>query len=61
VAGGGDGPLADGFGVAGGHAEPMAVEGLAQRRPGGPQLGRGGIHAAQLFGEGEGAFGLDPV
>jgi hypothetical protein len=61
LAGGGGGALADGLGVAGGHAEAVATEGLAQRRPGGPQLGRGGIHAAELLGELEGAFGLAAV
>jgi hypothetical protein len=38
----------------------VAGEGFAQRRPG-AQLGGGRIHAAELFGEGEGAFGLGPV
>jgi hypothetical protein len=61
LAGGGDGALADGFGVAGWHAEAVAGEGFAQRRPGGAELGRGGVDAAQLLGQGEGAFGLGPV
>jgi hypothetical protein len=39
----------------------MASERLAQRRPGGPQLGRSRVDAAELFGELEGAFGLGPV
>jgi hypothetical protein len=39
----------------------VAGEGFAQRRPGGAQLGGGRIHAAELFGEGEGAFGLGPI
>jgi hypothetical protein len=34
LAGRGDGPLADGLGVGGGHAEAVAGEGLTQRRPG---------------------------
>ena len=61
LAGGGDGPLADGFGVGGGHAEAVASEGFAQRRPGGAELGGGGVDAAELFGELEGAFGLGAV
>jgi hypothetical protein len=61
LAGGGDGPLADGVGVAGGHTQAVAGEGLAQRRPGGPEFGRGGIHATQPLGELEGAFGLGSV
>jgi hypothetical protein len=60
-AGGGDGALADRLGVAGGHAEPVAGEGLAQRRPGGAELGGGGVDAAELFGQLEGPFGLGPV
>jgi hypothetical protein len=48
-------------GVAGGHAEPVAGEGLAQRRPGGLQLLGGGVDAAQLLGQREGPFGLGPV
>jgi hypothetical protein len=39
----------------------VAGECLAQRRPSGAQLGRGGIDAAEPFGELEGAFGLGPV
>jgi hypothetical protein len=39
----------------------VAGEGLAQRRPSGAQLVRGGVDAAELFGEGEGAFGLGVV
>jgi hypothetical protein len=39
----------------------VATEGLAQRRPGGAQLGRGGVDAAELLGELEGAFGFGPV
>jgi hypothetical protein len=53
--------LADGLGVAGGHAEPVAGEGLAQRRPGGAQLVGGGVDAAEPLGELEGAFGFGPV
>jgi hypothetical protein len=51
LAGGGGGPVADGLGARSGHAEPVATEGLAQRRPGG----------AQPLSEGEGALGLGPV
>jgi hypothetical protein len=58
---GGGGPLADGFGVGGGHAQAVAGEGFAQRRPGGAQLGRGGVDAAELLGKLEGAFGLGAV
>jgi hypothetical protein len=61
LAGGGDGALADGFGVGGGHAEAVAGEGFAQRRPGGAQLGRGGVDAAELFGQGKGVLSLAPV
>jgi hypothetical protein len=39
----------------------VAGEGFAQRRPGDAQLGGGGVHAAQLLGELEGAFGLGAV
>jgi hypothetical protein len=39
----------------------VATEGFAQRRPGGAQLLGGGVDAAELFGEGEGAFGFGPV
>jgi hypothetical protein len=53
--------LADGFGVARWHAQPVAGEGFAQRRPGGAQLGRGRVHRAEAFGELEGAFGLGAV
>src|SRR5215212_85764 len=42
LAGGSDGPLADGFRVGGGHAQAVATEGFAQRRPGGAQLLSGG-------------------
>jgi hypothetical protein len=61
LVGGGDGALADRFRVTGGHAEAVAGEGFAQRRPGGAQLGRGGVNAAEPLGELEGAFGLGPV
>ena len=50
LAGGGDGPLADGLGVAGRHAKAVATEGLAQQRPGCAELG-GGVDAAELLGE----------
>jgi hypothetical protein len=59
--GGGDGALADGFGVAGRHAQPVAGEGFAQRRPGAAKLLGGGVDAAKLFGKLEGAFGLGAV
>jgi hypothetical protein len=61
AAGGGDGALADGFGVAGRHAEAVAAERLAQGRPGGAQRLSGGVDAAELLGQGEGALGLGPV
>jgi hypothetical protein len=45
-----------------GWACPARVaEGFMQRRPGGAQLLSSGIHAAELFGELEGAFGLGAV
>jgi hypothetical protein len=53
-------PLPDGLRVAGGHAEAVAGEGLAQRRPGGPELGRG-VDTPELLGQGEGAFGVGPA
>jgi hypothetical protein len=58
LVGGLDGALADGFGVALGHAEAVAGEGFAQGRPGGAQLGGGGVDAAEPLGQGEGALGL---
>jgi len=39
----------------------VAGEGFAQRRPGGVQLGCGGIDAAELFRELQGAFGFGAV
>jgi hypothetical protein len=39
----------------------VAGEGFAQRRPGGAQLGGGGVDAAQPLGEREGALGLAAV
>jgi hypothetical protein len=39
----------------------VAGEGFAQRRPGGAEFGRGGVDAAQLFGEVEGALGLGTI
>jgi hypothetical protein len=39
----------------------VAGERLAQRRPGGAQLGGGGVDAAELLGELEGPFGFAPV
>ena len=59
--GGLDCPLPDRLGIAGRHAETVAGEGFAQRRPGGAQLGGGRIHAAELFGEGQGTLGLGPI
>jgi hypothetical protein len=50
---------ASGLGV--GHAEAVATEGFAQRRPGGAQLSGGGVHTAQSLGELEGAFGFGAV
>jgi hypothetical protein len=41
-----DRPLADGLGVACWHAEPVPLEGFAQRGPGGAQLLGGGVDAA---------------
>jgi hypothetical protein len=58
LAGGGDGALADGLGVAGRHAQPVATEHLTQRRPGGAQLLGSGIDAAQPLRELERPFGL---
>jgi hypothetical protein len=53
--------LPDGLGVVGRHAQPVPLEGLAQRRPGGAQLGGGGVHRAESLGEQEGALGLGAV
>jgi hypothetical protein len=61
VAGGLDGALADRLRVAGRHPKAVAGERLAQRRPGGTQLVRGGVDAAQPLRELEGALGLGPV
>jgi hypothetical protein len=61
LAGGGDGALADGFGVADGHAQAVAGEGFAQRWPGGLQLLRGDVDAAELLSQREGAFGFGAV
>ena len=61
LAGGGDGALADGLGVAGWRAQAVAGEGFAQRRPGGTEFSGGGVDATELFGELEGAFGSGPV
>jgi hypothetical protein len=61
VAGGGDGALTDGLGVAGRHAEAVTGERLAQRRPGGAELGRGGVDAADLLGQPKRPFGLGAV
>ena len=62
LASAGDGPLADRLRVSRWHAEAMAGEGLAQRRPGDPELGGGGgVDAAEPLGEPEGALGFGPV
>jgi hypothetical protein len=61
LVGGVDGALSDGLGVAGRHAQPVAGKRFAQRRPGGAQLGGGGVDAAQLLGQREGALGLGAV
>jgi hypothetical protein len=61
LAGGGDGALTDGLGIAGRHAQPVAGEGFVQRRPGRAQLGGGGVDAAELLGELDGPFGFAPV
>jgi hypothetical protein len=61
LTGGLDGALAHGPGVAGRHPKAVAGEGFAQRRPGGAQLLRGGVDAAQPLGQGEGALGLAAV
>jgi hypothetical protein len=47
LAGGGHGPLPNGFGVAGRHAQAVAGEGFAQRWPGGAELLGGGVDAAR--------------
>jgi hypothetical protein len=39
----------------------VALEGFAQRGPGGAELGCGGVDAAELLGQRNGAFGLGPV
>jgi hypothetical protein len=39
----------------------VAGEGFAQRRPGGVQLGGGGVDAAESLGQREGALSLGPV
>jgi hypothetical protein len=61
LAGSGDGPLADGFRVEGGHAQAVAGEGFAQRRPGGAQLAGGGVDAAELFGQRVGPLSFGPI
>jgi hypothetical protein len=55
------GALADGLGVARRHAQPMSLEGFAQRRPSGAQLGRCRVHRAEAFGELEGALGFGAI
>jgi hypothetical protein len=59
--GGLDRPLADRFRVARRHAQAVAGEGLAQRRPSGPKLLCGGIDTAQPLRERKGALGLGAV
>jgi hypothetical protein len=44
-----------------GHAEAVPVERLAQRWLDGPQLGCGGVNAAELLDELEGTFGFAAV
>jgi hypothetical protein len=39
----------------------VAGEGFAQRRPGGAELGRGGVDAAELLGQLEGPLRFGPV
>jgi hypothetical protein len=53
-----DGALAHGLEVADRHAEAMALEGFGQRWPGGAELGRGGVDAAQPLGQRVGPFGF---
>jgi hypothetical protein len=48
-------------GLRGGHAQAVAGEGLAQRRPGGAQFLSGSVDAAQLLGQRVGALGFGPV
>jgi hypothetical protein len=57
----GGGALADGLGAAGRHAQAVADERLAQRRPGRTQFGRGSVDTAQPLGQLEGAFGFGAV
>src|SRR6266508_1164411 len=64
LVGGLGGALPDGLGVAGRHAQPVAGEGFAQRRPGGAQLLSGGVDTrdtAQPLSQRKCAFGLGPV
>jgi hypothetical protein len=61
VAGGGDGALADRLGVRAGMPSPWRGEGLAQRWPGRAQFGRGGVDAAQLFGQRVGPLSFGAV
>jgi hypothetical protein len=56
-----DHSLPDRLGVAGRHPKAVAGERLAQRRPGGAQLGRGRVDRAEAFGELEGALDLAAV
>jgi hypothetical protein len=61
LASGGERPLAGHLRVARRHAKAMPLEGFPQRRPGGAELGCGGVDAAELLGELEGAFGFAAV
>jgi hypothetical protein len=48
-------------GLRAGMPRPWRVKVFAQRRPGGAELGRGGIDAAELLGQLESTFGLGAV
>jgi hypothetical protein len=61
LAGGLDGAVPDGLGVARRHPKAVATERLAQRRPGRAQLGGGRVDRAEAFGQGEGTLGLSAV
>jgi hypothetical protein len=50
LAGGGDGPLADGLRGWGWACPAVAGEGFTERRPGGAQLGGGRVYRAEVFG-----------
>jgi hypothetical protein len=61
LAGGLGGALADRLRIARRHPKAMPLKGFAQRWPGGAQLDRGGVDAAQPLCEPEGALGLAAV